>query len=114
MKIWELLEKTNKPYFKYGTAPASTPENFFTFNNIDTNCVFSSDNEDNILVEVYDVCYYTRDPEEIYLQINNFCKIAKQNDWIISEYPSDINVYEPGLLGRMVRVARVFENDISQ
>lgn len=113
MTIFEILEQTGRSYFRYGTVPAENPSDFFTFFNIDSIGLLPTDNNDNLMAEWYDICYYSEDPQTIYTEIDNFIKLAKQADWIIVQYPKDLETDEPHLLCRMVRVCRIIPNPIT-
>lgn len=112
MTIFELLDNTGKPYFRYGTVPAETVSNFFTFQNIDTRAVFPADNDISFLAPVYDVVYYTDEPNDIYSILDEFVKSAKNDGWIILEYPYDITCREPNLYGRLARITKINYNTI--
>lgn len=105
--IFELLDGAGYPYFRHGTVPASTPADFFTFENIDTYGNLYADNQANLYAEVFAVCWYTDDPAKIYSPLNDLVKAARADGWIISEWPRDIGSGEPRLFGRYTRLTRV-------
>lgn len=111
--IFELLDAMQQPYFRYGTVPDSTPVDFFTFFNVDTYGVLAADNNDWLQAAIYDVCYYSEDPEKVYEAMDGFVKFAKSEGWIVIQYPKDIATNEPRLLGRMARVASLDNNHIA-
>ena len=112
MTIFELLDNTGKPYFRYGTVPAETASEFFTFQNIDTRAILPTDNDINLLAPVYDIVYYTSDPKNIYDILDGFIKSAKKDGWTILVYPYDITCREPNLYGRLARITKIDYNSI--
>ena len=112
MTIFELLDTTKKPYFKYGTVPASVLSEFFTFNNIDTRQVFNTDNTTQLIAPVYDICFYSFSSSDVYTVLDNFLKTAKKEGWTIINFPSDITCVDPHLLCRVERVAKINYNEI--
>lgn len=112
MTIFELLKQTNYPYYRYGSVPAETVRNFFTFNNIDTVGILPADNEVNLKADVYDIVFYTDEPEKIYTAIEDFCKAARGDGWTIQRLPYDIVTDDKKLYGRLARVSKIEYNTI--
>ena len=112
MTIFELLDKTAKPYFRYGTVPRETATDFFTFQQIDQIEILSTDNEIQLKADVYDVVYYTSSPEYIYTPLDDFCRIARANGWTLKKLPRDIATDRPNVYGRLARLAKIDYNTI--
>lgn len=112
MTIFELLDTTQKPYFKYGTAPAEVLSDFFTFNNIDTRQVFFTDNTTQYIAPVYDVCYYSTSPNDAYTILDKFLQTARRDGWTIPSFPFDVTCVDPHLYGRVARVTKIKYNEI--
>lgn len=112
MTIFELLKQTNYPYYRYGSVPAETVRNFFTFNNIDTQAVLSTDNEIQLKADVYDICFYTDEPEKIYTAIEDLCIAAKRDGWDILRLPHDFLTDDKKLYGRLARLTKIEYNTI--
>lgn len=112
MTIFELLKQTNYPYYRYGSVPRETSPSFFTFNQIDTLEILSTDNDIQLKADVYDIVYYTDTPEEIYTPLDDFCVTAKIDGWTISRLPRDIVTDEPNVYGRLARLAKIDYNTI--
>lgn len=112
MTIFELLNKTGKPYYRYGSVPRETATDFFTFQQIDQIEILSTDNEIQLKADVYDVVYYTSSPEYIYTPLDDFCRDAKTDGWTLERLPRDIATDEPNMFGRLARLAKIDYNTI--
>lgn len=109
--ILELLDGAGYPYFRHGTVPASTPTDFFTFTGIDTYGRLYADNQAALSVEAYAICWYTSDPASIYEPLNALCRAAREDGWIVEEWPRDIDSGEPLLMGRKATITRMTAAD---
>jgi hypothetical protein len=112
MTIFELLDKTERPYYRYGTVPADTHPGFYTFNQIDTVEILSTDNDIQLKADVFDVVYYTDEPADIYTPLDDFCRIARVDGWTLKKLPRDIATDRPNVYGRLARLAKIDYNTI--
>lgn len=108
--MWEKLEKVFKAigldYSRQGSyaADAEFPTSFFTFWNYDIPEDGFFDNKSNRAIWIWQVYFYTSDPNIIYSKMQEFIDLAKKEGFIPDSRGMDIPAGIPNYMGRMVQI----------
>lgn len=89
------------------------PNSFFTFWNYDTPEDGFYDNVSHKTIWIWQIYFYTNDPNLIYSKMDEFIELAKQEGFIVNGKGNDISSGVPDYFGRMVRISYM-ENYIKE
>lgn len=109
--MWSRLEKVFKAlgleYVRQGSfAKGDTiPSSFFAFWNYDTPEDGYYDNESHRAIWIWQIYFYTTDPNIIYTKLDEFIELAKKEGFIVADKGNDIATEEPNYLGRTVQIS---------
>lgn len=108
--MWEKLEKIFQAlgleYSRQGSysPDEELPSSFFTFWNYDIPEEGFFDNKASRAIWIWQVYFYTTNPNLIYSKLQEFIDLAKEEGFIVEGRGSDIPTERPDYLGRMVRI----------
>lgn len=87
-----LQEEYNLPVKRQGSLSPREgyPKEFFTFWNNDTDGVADYDNRSRAYVWVYDVNFYSTDPERVQAVTLSAIELLRENGWIIDGKGADV------------------------
>ena len=101
-KLIGLLESFGFPVFRQGslTEDEPYPDNFFTFWNVESPDHSHYDNDQYGTEWVFDVNFYSNNPNDTYQILAEARILLKQNNWIIPSSGHDVGSDEPTHTGR--------------
>ena len=82
VKIYEDLAELNIPIFEQGNAPATLPNEYFTFSEDYTSDNLSADNETKEVLYEWTLRFYTKDRETIYSRLEEALALLKRKGYI--------------------------------
>ena len=100
----ETLGQLGYPVFLQGSLTEQYPESFFTYWNNESDDESFYDNEPHSILWIYDVIFYSEDPELVYCIMKDVKKKLKDNRFIVTENGNSIKSDEPTHIGRGMKV----------
>ena len=84
VEIWKDLEELNIPVYAEGDAPASLPDEYFTFNEDYTSDLVSASNEPQSILYEFTLKYYTKNAETLYSTLIAALRLLSEKGYITS------------------------------
>lgn len=84
IRIDEDLAELNIPIYAQGGAPATLPDEYFTFNEDFTSGGVFADNSEKTIVYEFTLAYYTKDATTIYSTLISALDLLKSKGYIVS------------------------------
>lgn len=108
-KLQEVFDLIGLPYSRQGSfsEDEKLPDSFFTFWNKSSEYEGYFSNRPTKCIWVWNVFFYTNNPELIYSQLNDFITTAKENGFIVGSQGKDLPTDEPNYFGRYVEISYI-------
>lgn len=108
-KLQEVFEEIGLPYSRQGSygIDEKLPDSFFTFWNTDSEFDGWYSNKPYKCVWVWNVFFYTNNPELMYSKLMEFVNLAIEKGFKVGGFGKDLSSDEPNYYGRYVEVSYV-------